>query len=97
MWKRTSFFTWTFSESNSSYEIHQQNQSMSRELTRSRSFCTTLPAFEVIFAYNEASGTLDLFVQGDKKIRRAMEALFSRLVLKEELPDEEPDAERSSA
>jgi len=48
-------------------------------------------AFEVIFAYNEASGALDLFVQGDKKIRHAMEELFSRLILKEELPDEEPD------
>jgi hypothetical protein len=49
-------------------------------------------AFEVIFAYNEASGALDLFVQGDKKLRREMEAIFSRLILKEELPAEEPDA-----
>jgi hypothetical protein len=49
-------------------------------------------AFEVIFAYNEGSGTLDLFVQGDKKIRREMEAIFCRLILKEELPAEEPDA-----
>ena len=48
-------------------------------------------AFEVIFAYNEASGTLDLFVQGDKKIRREMESIFARLILKEELPEEEPE------
>jgi hypothetical protein len=49
-------------------------------------------AFEVIFAYNEVSGALDLFIQGDKKIRREMEALFARLILKEALPAEEPDA-----
>jgi hypothetical protein len=49
-------------------------------------------AFEVIFAYNEVTGTLDLFVQGDKKIRRDMEEFFARLILKEELPAEEPDA-----
>jgi hypothetical protein len=30
-------------------------------------------AFEVIFAYNESSGTLDLFVQGDKNLRRDIE------------------------
>jgi hypothetical protein len=49
-------------------------------------------AFAVIFAYNEVAGTLDLFVQGDKKIRRDMEEIFTRLILKEELPEEEPDA-----
>lgn len=43
-------------------------------------------AFDVIFAYNEASGTLDLFVQGDKKVRQHMEEIFARLILKEELP-----------
>src|ERR1017187_7038691 len=45
-------------------------------------------AFEVVFAYNESSGTLDLFVQGDKNLRRDMEEIFARLVLKEELPEE---------
>lgn len=45
-------------------------------------------AFEVIFAYNEASGTLDLFVQGDKDLRRDIEEIFARLILKEELPTE---------
>jgi len=49
-------------------------------------------AFEVIFAYNEGSGALDLFVQGDKKVRREMETLFSRLILKEELRAEDPTA-----
>ena len=48
-------------------------------------------AFEVIFAYDEGTGTLDLFVQGDKEVRRHMEALFARLILKEELPEKEPD------
>ncbi len=45
-------------------------------------------AFEVIFAYNESSGTLDLFVQGDKNLRRDIEEIFARLILKEELPTE---------
>ena len=44
-------------------------------------------AFEVIFAYNESSGTLDLFVQGDKNLRRDMEEIFARLVLNEDLPE----------
>jgi hypothetical protein len=48
-------------------------------------------AFEVIFAYNEVTGLLDLFVQGDKKIRREMEEIFARLILKEDLPAGEPD------
>ena len=39
-------------------------------------------AFEVIFAYNESTGTLDVFVQGDKKLRRDMEEIFASLVLK---------------
>jgi hypothetical protein len=49
-------------------------------------------AFEVIFAYREDSGTLDLFVQGDKTIRLAMEEIFARLILNENLPPEEPGA-----
>jgi hypothetical protein len=49
-------------------------------------------AFEVIFAYNEASGSLDVFVQGDKTIRRALEEIFANLVLKIELPAEDPAA-----
>jgi hypothetical protein len=48
-------------------------------------------AFEVIFAYNESTGTLDVFVQGDKKLRRDMEEIFARLVLKESLPENEPE------
>lgn len=47
-------------------------------------------AFEVIFAYNEATGVLDDFVQGDKNLRRELEAIFCRLVLKAELPEEDP-------
>ena len=47
-------------------------------------------AFEVIFAYNEATGVLDDFVQGDKNLRRDLESIFCRLVLKEELPAEDP-------
>ncbi len=48
-------------------------------------------AFEVIFAYNQETGILDAFVQGDKTLRRDLEALFCRLVLKEELPAEDPE------
>lgn len=45
-------------------------------------------AFEVVFAYNEVSGTLDLFVQGDKELRHDIEEIFARLILKVELPTE---------
>jgi hypothetical protein len=62
--------------------VYTDEGSLARQLQKA--------AFEVIFAYNEASGTLDVFVQGDKKIRRAMEEMFARHVLKEELPAEDP-------
>jgi hypothetical protein len=45
-------------------------------------------AFDVIFAYNESVGTLDVFVEGDKTVRHAMEEMFARLILKQTLPDE---------
>ena len=47
-------------------------------------------AFDVIFAYNETNGVLDDFVQGDKHLRRDLEEIFCRIVLKEELPEEDP-------
>ena len=63
--------------------IYTDSGSLERQLQKA--------AFEVIFAYNEVTGTLDLFVQGDKKIRRDMEEIFARLILKEELPEEDPE------
>lgn len=64
--------------------IYNDEGSLARQLQKA--------AFEVIFAYNEVSGTLDVFVQGDKKIRRAMEEIFATLVLNTELPQEDPSA-----
>ena len=62
--------------------IYSETGSFQRQLQKS--------AFEVIYAYDEVTGRLELFVQGDKKIRHAMEEIFSRLILKEQLPDERP-------
>ena len=47
-------------------------------------------AFEVIFAYNEDTGGLDDFMHGDKNLRRDLEEIFCRIVLKEKLPDTDP-------
>lgn len=46
------------------------------------------PAFEIVFVYDENEGTLDLFVQGDKKVRQDLQKLFSRIILHEELGEE---------
>jgi len=62
--------------------IYTDEGSLARQLQKA--------AFEVIFAYNEASGTLDVFVQGGKKIRRAMEEIFATLILKTDLPTDDP-------
>jgi len=43
---------------------------------------------------HEASGTLDLFVQGDKDLRHDIEEIFARLILKEELPTESAARQR---
>jgi hypothetical protein len=46
------------------------------------------PAFEVIYIYDPEDGTLDLYVQGDKELRRDLQELFGRAILNEELGEE---------
>jgi hypothetical protein len=48
------------------------------------------PAFEIIFAYHQDTGELEMFVQGDKNLRHDLEEIFCRLVLKEVLPETGP-------
>lgn len=50
------------------------------------------PAFEVIFVYDAIDGTLELYVQGDKKIVRDLQQLFGRTILHEELGEENRNA-----
>lgn len=45
-------------------------------------------AFEVIFVYDPHEGTLDLFAQGDKRLRGDLQEIFGRVMLKEELGPE---------
>jgi hypothetical protein len=45
------------------------------------------PAFEVIFAYHEDAGELEVFVEGDKTVLRDLQEIFYRLVLNEKLPE----------
>jgi len=46
------------------------------------------PAFEVIFVYDAIDGTLDLYVRGDKSIVHDLQELFGRVILQEELGQE---------
>lgn len=50
------------------------------------------PAFEVVFIYNPQDGTLDLYAQGDKDLKRDLQEIFSRIVLKEEIGPEAKNA-----
>ncbi|MGQ0618299.1 MAG: hypothetical protein ACT4QA_00035 [Panacagrimonas sp.] len=46
------------------------------------------PAFEVIFVYTQAEGTLDLYIKGDRKLVPSLQAIFAEVILKGELgPD----------
>ncbi|HNY41605.1 MAG TPA: hypothetical protein PKJ41_14485 [Bryobacteraceae bacterium] len=50
-------------------------------------------AFHVIFQYNQGTGALDVYVQGGKQVRCAVEEIFSRVILGiplPELPRKEP-------
>lgn len=46
------------------------------------------PAFEVIYVYDPLDGTLDLYVQGDKNIKRDLQELFARTILHEDIGEE---------
>ncbi len=48
------------------------------------------PAFEVIFAYHEDTGELQVFVEGDKEVLHDLQEIFCRLVLNEKLPEASP-------
>jgi len=49
---------------------------------------TQSPAFEVIYIYDLESGTLDLYVRGDKKLVTDLQKIFGREILHEELKEE---------
>jgi len=46
------------------------------------------PAFEVVFTYDPLDGTLDLYAQGDKRLKQDLQKLFARVILHEEIGDE---------
>ena len=46
------------------------------------------PAFEVVFVYDPADGTLDLYAQGDKNLKQDLQKLFARAILQEDLGEE---------
>lgn len=50
------------------------------------------PAFEVIYIYDPVDGTLDLYAQGGKEIKRDLQELFGRTILHEGLGDEGDDS-----
>ncbi len=50
------------------------------------------PAFEVIYVYDPEDGTLELYVQGDKRLRRDLQELFGRAILKADLGEEKRDS-----
>lgn len=50
------------------------------------------PAFEVIYVYDSEDAAIELYVHGDKNDVRALQELFARTILHEELGEEAPDA-----
>jgi hypothetical protein len=50
------------------------------------------PAFEVVYVYDPEDGTLELYVQGEKSLRRDLQELFGRAILKAELGEERRDS-----
>jgi len=50
------------------------------------------PAFEVIYIYDPVDGTLDLYAQGGKEIKKDLQELFGRTILHEDLGEEDDDS-----
>ncbi len=48
------------------------------------------PAFEVVFILDPEDGTLDIFARGGKDVHEALQTIFCRNVLGQELPPEKP-------
>jgi len=51
------------------------------------------PAFEVVYVYDPDDGTLDLYAQGGKDIKKDLQELFARTVLHEELGEEDSNSQ----
>jgi len=49
-------------------------------------------AFEVVFAYDRGSGTLEMYAKGGKKVIEPLQRVFSRVILGEQLAPEDPSA-----
>lgn len=50
------------------------------------------PAFEVIFIFDPVDATLDLYARGGKPVQEALQTIFCRTLLTEELPPESPNS-----
>lgn len=46
------------------------------------------PAFEVIYIYDPAAGTLNLYAYGDKDLKQDLQKIFARIILQEEISEE---------
>jgi len=49
-------------------------------------------AFEVVFAYDRESRTLEMYAKGGKKVIEPLQCIFSRVILGEDLGPEDPNA-----
>ena len=49
------------------------------------------PAFEIVFAFDAATGILDLYAKGDKRLKGKLEQMFGRAVLGEDIGPEPDD------
>ena len=50
------------------------------------------PAFEIVFLYDPVDGTLDLYAQGGKDVQSALQTIFCRELMGQELPPEAPNS-----
>jgi len=50
------------------------------------------PAFEVVFLYDPVNGTLDLYAQGGKEVQTALQTIFCRELMEQELLPETPNS-----
>ncbi len=50
------------------------------------------PAFEIVFLYDPTDGTLDLYAQGGKEVQTALQTIFCRELMGQELPPEVPNS-----
>jgi hypothetical protein len=48
------------------------------------------PTFEIVFLFDPVDGTLDVYAQGGKPVQEALQTIFCRTLLGQELPPESP-------